>query len=467
LKITFKPHPRQFEALQYLQDDKTNEVLFWGWARWGKSYFACAWIIIECLAKPWSAWLIWRYELKRLKATTLVTFFEVMRDLKLDQKLINYNASEWVISFPNWSTIFLMDLSHKPSDPEYNRLGSYWLTWCFIDEAQEVNFKAINVLKGRFSLLEAKDWSWRTIPKMLYTCNPAKGWIYNEFYIKDKEGTLENNKVFVPSLVTDNKHISEEYINQLKTADKVTVERLLKWNFDYDDTPWKLYHYDALISLFRNNIHSWDKYITCDVARQWRDKAVIAVWDWWNVIAKTVHLKNKITELEVDIRRFASQYNIPMYRIVVDEDWVGWWLVDNLWCKWFVNNSSAIDTRTEQEKWQKKPKPNFPNLKTQCFFWLIPFINDWIINLSVFEEYKQEIIEELDVIAEKDLDKDWVKKIISKDDIKELIWRSPDFADAIMMRFYFELISIPSKTMEQVEIEIEEDTEAYLLALQG
>ena len=112
-----------------------------------KSYFACAWIIIECLVKPWSAWLIGRYELKRLKATTLVTFFEVLRDFKVNPKELNFNSTDWVINFPNWSTVFLMDLSHKPSDPEYDRLWSYWLTWCFIDEAQEVNYKAINVLK--------------------------------------------------------------------------------------------------------------------------------------------------------------------------------------------------------------------------------------------------------------------------------------------------------------------------------
>lgn len=465
-KITFKPTHRQYKALQYLNDNKTNEVLYWWWARWWKSYFWCAWIIMKCFQYPWSAWIIWRYELKRLKATTLVTFFEVLRDFKIDQKLLNFNSTDWIIKFPNWSIVFLMDLSHKPSDPEYNRLGSYWLTWCFIDEAQEVNSKAISVLKGRFSLLEAKDWSWKTIPKMFYSCNPSKGWIYNEFYLPDKNWTLPENKKFVPSLVTDNPYISEQYIKQLRTADKVTVERLLHWNFDYDDTPWKLFNYDSLSSLFTNPINNWTKYISCDVARQWRDRAVIVVWNWWEVIASKVYAKCTISDLENQILEYSQKYHIPMSHIIVDEDWVWWGLVDNLKCKWFVNNSKAIDTRTEQDKWNKKLPPNFPNLKTQCYFWIAPFVNDFIINLKSLEDYKQEIIEEFDVIAEIDIDKDWQKKIIPKDKIKELIWRSPDFSDALMMRFYFELIKLPTKTEEEFEIEIDEWYDDYLKFLQ-
>jgi phage terminase large subunit len=55
------------------------------------------------------------------------------------------------------------------------------------------------------------------MPKLFMTCNPEKGWVYNSFYDKWKKGTLEDYKVFIPSLATDNPHIDPSYIKSLKT----------------------------------------------------------------------------------------------------------------------------------------------------------------------------------------------------------------------------------------------------------
>ena len=49
------------------------------------------------------------------------------------------------------------------------------------------------------------------------------------------------------------------------------------------------------------------------------------------------------------------------------------------------------------------------------------------------------IIEELEVVKQKDVDKDNKMSVISKDKIKELIGRSPDYSDTLMMRMYLEL----------------------------
>ncbi len=55
------------------------------------------------------------------------------------------------------------------------------------------------------------------------------------------------------------------------------------------------------------------------------------------------------------------------------------------------------------------------------------------------EEYKQFIIEEREQIKARDVDKDTSRRITSKDEIKEHPGRSPDFADMLMMRMYFEV----------------------------
>jgi len=53
-----------------------------------------------------------------------------------------------MIHFKNkGSRIFLKGLPFEPSDPEYNWLGSLTLTGYFIDEAQEIRPKAVEVLR--------------------------------------------------------------------------------------------------------------------------------------------------------------------------------------------------------------------------------------------------------------------------------------------------------------------------------
>jgi hypothetical protein len=59
---------------------------------------------------------------------------------------------------------------------------------------------------------------------------------------------------------------------------------------------------------------------------------------------------------------------------------------------------------------------------------------------NVDEDMKTKILEELDVIQAWKIEKDWPLQIIPKDEIRKILWRSPDLADVISMRVYFELI---------------------------
>lgn len=61
-------------------------------------------------------------------------------------------------------------------------------------------------------------------------------------------------------------------------------------------------------------------------------------------------------------------------------------------------------------------------------------------NISIKPDMnKHEITQELDVIVQINIDNDSTLEILSKDDVKDKLGRSPDFSDAIMMREYFEL----------------------------
>ena len=52
--------------------------------------------------------------------------------------------------------------------------------------------------------------------------------------------------------------------------------------------------------------------------------------------------------------------------------------------------------------------------------------------------FKEMLIEELEIIKSKDMDKDGKLKVRSKEEVKQDIGRSPDFSDTLMMRMWFE-----------------------------
>ena len=117
-----------------------------------------------------------------------------------------------------------------------------------------------------------------------------------------------------------------------------------------------------------------------------------------------------------------------MRNIIVDEDGVGGGVVDILRCKGFVNNSRPLN------------KENYQNLKTQCYYKLADEINKGQIGIKINDiSQKNHIIEELEQVRSKDMDKDNKLQIIPKEIIKAIIGRSPDYADAIMMRMYYQL----------------------------
>ena len=58
---------KQTEALDYLEDSSTNELLFGGGAGGAKSFLGCVWIILSCLKYPCTRWVIGRSKLKALK----------------------------------------------------------------------------------------------------------------------------------------------------------------------------------------------------------------------------------------------------------------------------------------------------------------------------------------------------------------------------------------------------------------
>jgi phage terminase large subunit len=446
-----KTFAKQREALRLLRDLRTNEVMYGGGARGGKSWIGNAWVIMCCLSMPGSAFLTAREELTKLRDTTLLTFHKVSNALKVKAEY-TFNATSLTATFHNGSVIFFREIKWLPSDPEFDRLGSYDLTGAFIDEAQQIHPKAISVLRGRFSLLSgltADGQPWRTVPKVLYTCNPSKNWIYTDFYKPSVEGRLEPHKAFVVSLATDNPFVSEDYLTNLRRSDAVTVARLLDGNFEYDDDPTVLVGYDAITQLLLNDAVAAGRHcLTVDVARFGADTTVIYRWLGFRLVERTVLKNHAVPEVADAVKGKMRQHRILAGQVVVDDDGVGGGVVDLIpGCVPFVANSvpladpAAAKVRNPKTGKLEPPKENYDNLKSQCAFRMAARM----VRGEVFV-YPEAAGTEWDRIAEElaqwkrlKPDSDGKLRLVPKTTMKAALGRSPDDGDNFIMREMLEL----------------------------
>ena len=418
---------KQEHAVYYLKDNETKELIYGGAAGGGKSALGILWLIEQCQLYPCTRWLMGRSKLKALKETTLNTFFEQTTLLGITNQF-NYNAQSGIIYWNNGSEILLKDLYLYPSDPNFDSLGSLEITGAFIDECNQITYKAWQIVKSR---IRYKIKQFGITPKMLGTCNPAKNWVYSQFYLKDKNGTLDKDKKFIQALPTDNPHLPQSYLESLLSLDENSRQRLYYGNWEYDNDPAKLIDYEKIQNIFTNDfVPSGEAFISADIARFGSDKMVINVWKGFRVVEIFTLAKSSITETAQAIKDLALKHSVPLNNIIADEDGVGGGVVDILRCKGFVNNSKAMLVENQIVQYQ--------NLKTQCYFKLAEMIQNGEIYVDCKDgNVIDEMSKELEQVKRDKIDEDGKLRILPKEKVKELIGRSPDYSDALMMRMYF------------------------------
>jgi hypothetical protein len=396
-----------------------------------------------------------RAKLKTLKETTLLTLFEVAQIWEGEISLMLNNAQGRITvrfytddgegnQVPAESYIFLKDLFLYPSDPEFVSLGSLEITGAFIDEANEVSWKAVQVVRSR---IRYKLDEFGLTPKLLCTCNPSKGWTFENFYKPHKDGSIKQNRRFVKALATDNPWISPHYLKNLEDLDDNTLkQRLLYGNWEYDDTEGILMLYDRIIDMFDNQYtpsspRPGERFISADIAEQGSDKFVAIVWYGWRVVEVVVHDKTEYKQMEEILKGLATRHRVPRTNMVYDRDGVGGFLSS------YLRNAREFRNGAAPVYMIKRFKEDFQNLKSQCYYHLARKINDGEVALpgEKVGKYKEDIIEELSVVRNVNVGTDNKIKVQPKEVFKQELGRSPDFADALMMRSIFDIK--PAKRM--------------------
>lgn len=443
MKLQFDTYgnEKQKDCCRAWLDPNITDIYYGGAKGGAKSFTGVNLIFGDALTYPDTRYFIARYKLNDLRKFTIPTVSKVFNAWNIKQdKYATFNGQDNFFQCYNGSKILLLEASYMPSDPLYERFGSMEFTRGFIEEAGEFDVAAKNNLAA--SIGRWKNDYYNLTRKLLQTGNPSKNYTYRDYYLPFRNGTLKQHQKFIQAFIQDNKMIDKGYYEQLEQSlSKNEKERLLFGNWEYDDDPASLIQYDKILDCFTNtHVEHGPKKITVDVARLGGDKIVIIEWDGWR--GKVKYWKKQtldITGAEIESIRY--RLGIGNSDVLVDEDGMGGGIVDFLKFKGFVNNASALSSPNGPVDSNNNPiKENFDNLKSQCYFRLAERINKNGIYLECeSEEVKQWIIEELEQVKQKALDSDMKKGVVPKDKVKELIGRSPDFSDTIMMREYFEL----------------------------
>lgn len=421
-----KDHIKQKDALKILTDNETVELLYGGAAGGAKSWTGCEWLMFSCLLYPGTKWFIGREELKRLRESTLITFFKVAKQHGVKKDVhFKYRSQGSYIEFQNGSRIDLLDLRYEPSDPLYERYGSVEYTGGWIEEGGETHFGAYDTLKSRIGR-HLND-KYGLIRKLLITCNPKKNWLYTTFYKPAKEGALKVYQKFLQVLLGDNPHRESGYEDALLSiTDIAKKQRLLFGNWEYEDDPMAFFDFETISNLWTNDFVLADDehYLSCDIAAQGADKFVIWVWHGFRVKDIIAFDKCEPDECERTIKLYANIHKVPRSNIVYDADGLGNYLRGYLkGAVPFNNNGKPLNGE------------NFANIKTQCYYKLAEIAARNEIYIEQ-EEYRSQITEELEQAKKVD-NGDGKLKMVDKQTIKKLLGRSPDFSDSMAMRMVF------------------------------
>lgn len=240
-------------------------------------------------------------------------------------------------------------------------------------------------------------------------------------------------------------------------------EELEKWKREMDKNSYRqeimaeyvedlgaLFRYTALVDMFTNTVDKDNqKYLTVDIADDGSDKTV---FNFWNGLEsyKIEKFSSLNTEAIVNqIRESIAQERIPMSHVAVDAVGVGAGVASNSFLDGVVGFKSSYQAIKVDSDPVRLPNVHYTknaplvsdyrNLRSQCVFELAKAVNEHQLACTVEDvTIKEAIIEELSTYQ--DASKGDGKRFPTpKEDVKELIGRSPDISDTFIMRMYFEV----------------------------
>ena len=260
----------------------------------------------------------------------------------------------------------------------------------------------------------------------------------------------------------DNPFISTEEIAKAKKEMDYDTYRQ-EFLAEYIENQGALFSFTALVDVFSNTIvKSNEKYLIVDIADDGSDKTIFSFWEGLEEYRRE-EFERLNTELIIGkIREYAADQRIPYSHIAVDAIGVGAGVASSSMLDGIVGfKSSYAPIKTDinpvllpNVRYLTNPivplTSDYKNLRSQCIFTLASLVNERKIASRVTGRQKEVIIEELSSYQDVSVG-DGKRMAMTKEEIKDIIGRSPDASDCFIMRIYFHIIErmLPAQSEQQ------------------
>lgn len=450
--LKVKVSQRQQIALNLLNDPTVTRLTYGGAAGGGKSWLVGLWLAIECYKYPGIRVAIGRRELNKIMQTTYQTLVgEVHKVLGISDLDFTLNGYTHTLTYRNSSQIYFLELQRRPTDPDYNSLGSLNLTHCIVEEGGEVIDKAVAVLSSRTNRHMNKETG---VPgKTIITCNPSQNflrstydkfievgggshqvWQAGEVYLGDDP--VPSYHAFIKSLPTDNPFLSKNYIANLMTLPEAERRRLLEGDWDYEDVPDQLITINDFNQALVDSYEDGMKYAGADIAREGNDKTVFSLINNQTLIdirpikvdiSETSPILNKIGDQLIN---YINEHDVGYEHTQIDAVGLGAGVID--YCR-----GQSYFFKSYKAGRSAKPERNnvleFDNQRSQDYWKLAQAIKTG--DIKILRTLPNLIDLRNDLLAHRYSITDRLVKVESKQLMKKRIARSPDYADAFVIAY--------------------------------
>jgi hypothetical protein len=263
---------------------------------------------------------------------------------------------------------------------------------------------------------------------------------------------LVKSATFIPGTIYGNVELLRKdpgYLGNLMAQDEETKAQLLDGNWKARIDGADLINYIKMQDAFSNKfVQPGLRCITADIAFEGSDLFIMGAWDGYRLIDIDFMEKSKGPQIIERLKAFALKHKIPQSNVVYDDDGAGAF-IDG-----FIKGARAFNNGSKARKGQ-----NYKNLKAQCYYkfadridldgyYISPEVASRKIKGRTFEE---QVMHERRGIKKEKPDMDGKRAISPKDQVKNIIGQSPDVLDMMMMREYFNFITIidQSKSMSK------------------
>lgn len=196
--------PKQEEAMDAIASERFRFILFGGAMGGGKTFWGLSALLIMCEIFPKSRWCVIREDLEKIRTTTIPSFKKLNASGKLRESPYEYTHHN--------GSVILFKGENYDNDKELQWLKGLEVNGFLFEEINECQEDTLDISFGRAGRWECDP---RPSPIILATCNPSNNWVKARVYDRWKNGTLPENWLYIPSKITDNPYLTEEYKENL------------------------------------------------------------------------------------------------------------------------------------------------------------------------------------------------------------------------------------------------------------